>query len=489
MKNIKLLILVFLSLSFFVACGDDEIPIPPRVEDEGVEEPIIEGKVSVWRTEKDGGLKLAKEAENLPFTDEAEGDVSITIDDTQVKQEIDGFGAALTGSSVHVLTTDLDESQRAELLKDLFDPTEGIGIKFIRLTMGSSDFSLSDYTYNDQSAGQTDPTQSDFSLGFDNQDMIPLLQQILVINPEIRIMGTPWSPPAWMKTNNNMRNGGNLQTSFYQSYALYFVKYIEAMAAAGIPIHSITMQNEPLVATAYPSMEVSAEQQIVFIKDHLGPAFEAANIDTKIIIYDHNWDVPEYPLTVLGDADAKQYIAGSAFHCYAGDKEVMQDVQDAHPDKGIYFTECSGGEFSPDFSNNLSWNSRNLIIGSVRNSAKTVLFWNLALDQTNGPINGGCSNCRGVVTVNSGNGAITRNVEYYLLAHAGKFVQRGAVRIQTPDTEGQGIHQVAFLNPDNSRVLLALNADSNMKRLRVSDDSGVFAYTMSGGMLATFVWE
>lgn len=482
----KSFIPVFLSLFLCLACGEEEIPIPPS-DDEM--EPMEDGVVSVWRTDRNGSLKMAKTPQDLAFTTMEQGEVSIVFDETKVRQEIDGFGAALTGSSVHVLTTDMDDNQRASLLKELFDPVEGIGIKYLRLTIGASDFSLADYTYNDQPPGQTDPTQSEFSLGFDQQDMIPLLQQILAINPDLKIMGTPWSAPAWMKDNNNLRNGGSLQSSFYASYALYFVRYVEAMADAGIPIHAITMQNEPLVATAYPSMEVSPEQQIIFIRDHLGPAFEAANINTKIIVYDHNWDRPDYPLTVLADAGARQYIAGSAFHCYAGDKGVMQEVQNAYPEKGIYFTECSGGDFAPDFAENLSWNSRNLIIGAVRNSAKTVLLWNLALDQTSGPINGGCSDCRGVVTVNSGNGAVTRNVEYYLLAHAGKFVQRGAVRIETPNTEGQGIHQVAFLNPDNSRVVLAFNSDSNEKRFQVVDNGESFVYTMAGGMLVTFVWE
>ncbi|MFK7813046.1 MAG: glycoside hydrolase family 30 beta sandwich domain-containing protein, partial [Maribacter sp.] len=274
-----------------------------------------------------------------------------------------------------------------------------------------------------------------------------------------------------------------------ESYATYFVKYIQAMATNNIPIQSITIQNEPLYAAPYISMEMSAEEQKLFIRDYLGPQFEANNIATKVIIYDHNWDDVNYPLDILSDATAKDFIEGTAFHCYAGDVSAMSQVHDAHPNVGIYFTECSGGDFAPDYAANLSWNTENLIVGATRNWSKTVLFWNLALDENSGPKNGGCDNCRGVVTINSSTKAIAKNEEYVLLGHISKFVKPGAKRIETPETRGQDISQAAFINPDGEIVVVAFNHKSETQKVQFQYQQEAFNYELKGGMLATFLIE
>jgi glucosylceramidase len=221
----------------------------------------------------------------------------------------------------------------------------------------------------------------------------------------------------------------------------------------------------------------------------LGPKLAANNLTTKIILYDHNWDDTNYPLDVLSDATAKNYIEGTAFHCYAGDVSAMSQVHNAYPDAGIYFTECSGGDFSPDYSTNLSWNTRNLLVGATRNWSKTVLFWNLALDQNHGPRNGGCQDCRGVVTINSVSKAITKNEEYVLLGHIAKFVEQGAKRIETPNTSGQDISQVAFKNPDGTIAIIAFNHKSETQKVQFKNGDNAFNYEIEGGMLVTFIIE
>lgn len=485
----KFLFLLTLIIFLVNGCGDDDIPVPTVPMDDDDPMPMEEsGTVTVWTTNSQGTLLLSKGAELIAFEPDLTGGIPVDIDTATALQTIEGFGAALTGSSAFVLKEYLTDAARANLLRELFTPESGIGISFLRLTIGASDFSTGDYTYNDSPAGGADPDQSEFSLGRDLEHLIPVLQEIIAIRPDLKIMATPWSAPAWMKTNGDLRNGGRLRTDLHGSYTRYLIKYLEAMAGAGIPIHVLSVQNEPLLGSGYPTMEMSAEQQTEFIRDHLGPALADAGLNTKIIIYDHNWDDVQYPLSILNDPATKNFVAGTAFHCYAGDVSAMSQVNAQHPDRGIYFTECSGGDFSPDFGTNLSWNTDNLLVGATRNWAKTVLFWNLALNENSGPQNGGCTNCRGVVTINSSSGSISRNVEFYLLGHVAKFVQPGAIRLPTPTLRGQGISQVAFLNPDNTRVLVAFNHNGQTATLRVNEGGDSFRYSLPAGHLVTFNW-
>lgn len=485
----KLLFLLALPLFLVCGCGDDDILVPTVPMDDDDPMPMEEtGTVEVWNTNSQGSVLLSRSSNLLTFQPDLIGGLPVDIDTSISLQTMDGFGAALSGSSAFVLKEHLSDATRTNLLRELFTPEAGIGISFLRVTIGASDFSLADYSYNDNPSGGADPDQSEFSIARDEEHVISVLQEIMAIRPDLKIMATPWSAPAWMKTNNDLRNGGQLKEDLLSSYAKYLIAYLEAMADANIPIYALTVQNEPLLASGYPTMEMSASQQAEFIRDHLGPALAAANLDTKVIIYDHNWDDIQYPLSILSDDATKQFVAGTAFHCYAGDVSAMSQVNTQHPDKGIYFTECSGGDFSPDFRNNLSWNSDNLIVGATRNWAKTVLFWNLALNEISGPQNGGCRDCRGVVTINAGTGSISRNVEYYLLGHIAKFVQPGAVRLPTPSLRGQGISQVAFLNPDRTRVVVAYNHNDQTSTLRVSEGGDSFKYSILPGSLVTFNW-
>jgi glucosylceramidase len=447
----------------------------------------VVGKAQIWVT-TGNQVQLLQKLTDLDIKTGAPASASmIRIDFSKPLQEVEGFGAALTGSAAYVINKQLSSAQRSQLLQELFDPQQGIGISYLRITMGASDFSLSDFTYDDLPAGQTDAGLTQFSIAKDKEDVVPVLQSIKAIAPVLKIMSTPWSPPAWMKDNGKLA-GGQLKPEWYAAYADYFVKYLDAFKQEGITIDAVTPQNEPLYEAPYPSMRMEAAAQAVFIKDHLGPAFKKNNIHTGIIIYDHNWDVPQYPISILDDAQAKQYVSGAAFHAYAGQVGAMTQVHAQHPDKGLYFTEISGGAWAPEFADNLKWNMSTIFIGTMNNWAKTTLLWNLALDSNNGPRNGGCQDCRGVVTI-AANGAVTRNVEYYVIGHMAKFVRPGAFRVTLTGTGVTGLESVAFLNKDGARVLVVLNSDNNAKTFTVADGNRQYDCSLEGNAVATIVWK
>ncbi|WP_424769302.1 glycoside hydrolase family 30 protein [Paenibacillus sp. sgz302251] len=446
------------------------------------------GQVKVWVTTADQS-KLLQPEEDITFTfDDESHDTTITIDEEVKYQQMDGFGAAMTDSSAWLIANKLKPEQQDELMKKLFDHDLGIGISYLRLPMGASDFALSMYTYNDVPEGQRDPELQQFSVEHDKTYIIPTLVQAREINPELKLMASPWSAPAWMKTSESLI-GGSLKREYYQAYANYFTKFIQAYEKEGLPIDAVTPQNEPHHEPAdYPGMRMEAMDQAEFIKNNLGPAFEENGLNTKIVIWDHNWDEPNYPIAVLNDAEAKPYIAGSAFHGYAGDVQNQSKVHDKHPDHAIYFTESSGGEWATDFGGNLKWDMQNLVIGASRNWARTVLKWNLALDENHGPTNGGCQDCRGIITIDQ-TGNVTFNEEYYAFGHASKFVKPGAHRIDS-NTFGNGnIENVAFKNPDGTKVMVAINSASEEKKFKVRWGEKSFLYKLPPGAAASFVWS
>lgn len=458
------------SFTILIACSSEKRP----------SEPVA----SWWLTKGDKTALLAPQ-QNLTFgKTETTGSV-ISIDTTQQFQTIDGFGYALTGGSAMLLNTKLNTDQRATLLRELFLTEENsIGLSYLRVSIGASDLDEFVFSYDDLPAGQTDPDLNKFNLSYDTLHLIPVLKEIIALNPKIKIMGSPWSPPVWMK-DNNLPKGGSLKPEYYEAYANYFVKYIQAMAAEGITIDAITLQNEPENPKNTPSLVMMAEEQALFVKKHLGPAFKANNISTKIIVFDHNCDHPEYPIAILNDADAKPYIDGSAFHMYLGEIDALTKVHDAHPDKNIYFTEqwTSGkGEFSGD----LNWHIKNLIIGATRNWSRNVLEWNLAADPNFDPHtnDGGCDSCQGALTI--GEGSVTRNVSYYIIAHASKFVPDGSVRIHSNLVDG--LPNVAFITPQKKKVLIVLNETTEPKTFSIQFSGQTANVNLTGQAVATFVW-
>jgi glucosylceramidase len=411
---------------------------------------------------------------------------TIAIDPATTFQEIKGFGASLTDSSAWLIYMFLNASERQAVLTDLFDPVNGIGLSYLRQPMGASDLRLAEYTYDDRPSGQTDYNLTYFNVTYDQQYIIPTLQQILAINPNVKIMGSPWSPPAWMKDSGQI-GGGHLKSDVYTAYANYFVKYIQAYAANGIPVDAVTLQNEPyLEPWTYGGCRMEPADQIKLVK-LMGPAFAANGIATKIIVWDHNWDNTAFALSVLSDAVARPYIDGVAWHHYAGDVSAQTTVHNAYPDKNTYFTEGSDGTWNDDgFDADLIRNGT-FVIDTLRNWAKTVVKWNLALDQNNGPkIAGGCDTCYGVVTINRNTRQVTPKPHYYALGHASKFLSPGAVRIASSDGT---IRTVAFKNMDGSVVLYAVNTNSSADILKLVWNSQWVISNIPARSIMTFRWN
>jgi len=364
----------------------------------------------------------------------------IQVNPAQTFQSIDGFGFTLTGGSAQLIHR-LEPARRATLLQELFGKN---GISVLRIGVGATDLDSSVFSYEDE--------EGKFSLNKSKSDLIPVLQEIIAINPTMKIMATPWSPPVWMKDNFSSK-GGSLMEKYYATYANYLVKYIQEMAKEGIPIWALTPQNEPLHPGNNPSMYMSSAMQANFIKTALGPTFLKQNIPTKIIIYDHNCDHPEYAIDLLNDLDARKYVNGSAFHLYNGEISALSKVKAAHPDKDVYFTEQWTG-YKGDFTGDFMWHVKNVILGAVNNHAKTAIEWNLANDPTYGPHTpGGCTECLGALTISGQD--IVRNQSYYIIMQAARFVPTGSVRlgISAPD----GIQAAAFKRPDGKMVVLIQN--------------------------------
>jgi len=444
--------------------------------------------VSIWETTSDQSKLLAQQASVNFAADGGTNPTTITVDENTTYQTIDGFGYALTGGSASLING-LGANQSA-FLNDIFSTASGhVGSSFVRITIGASDLSSSDFTYDDMPSGQTDVNLTNFSISKEMTDLVPVLKKIIAVNPSIKILATPWTAPVWMKTGttgNGGFTGGSLNTAYYDAYARYFVKYIQAMTGQGITIYAITPQNEPLNPNNNPAMTMQSNEEANFIKNNLGPAFAANGISTKIIAYDHNCDQPGYPEAVLGDASAYPYVDGSAFHLYAGDISALTTVHNAFPAKNVYFTEQfigGPGNFGGDFS----WHMNNLIIGAPRNWSRVVLEWNLAADPNYNPhTSGGCTTCLGAVTISGNN--YTRNTAYYTVAHASEFVKAGAVRISSNTFSG-GVQDVAFKNPDGSKVVVALNTASSSQSFKIKWGAESFTYTLPAGAAATFKWS
>jgi len=442
--------------------------------------------VSLWMTSLDGSTLFKQQNVILNFGQSANSYPTIEVDATQKYQIIDGFGYSLTGGSASLINGLLPQAKE-DLLKELIltDATN-IGVSYLRVSIGASDLSSSTFTYADY-PGDMDLKR--FNMDMEKKDLIPVLQEMLALNPSLKIMGSPWSAPAWMKTNNSLYGGGaqpgKLKPECYDAYARYFVKYIQTMAAAGITIDAITPQNEPLNAWNNPSMLMEADEQADFVKNHLAPQFKANGINTKIIIYDHNLDHPEYAIAILNDPEAYKVVDGSAFHLYAGDIKTMSAVHDKFPEKNLYFTEqftSSKGDFGGD----IQWHIENLIVGAMRNWSKNIIEWNLASDPDMKPhTDGGCSDCLGAITIKGG-GVTKRNQSYYVIAHAAKFVRPGSVRIAS--SEMSNLPNVAFETPDGKHVLIVLNKSDSPTTFSIHFDGQMVSPTLPAASVGTFVW-
>lgn len=471
MKRIKNVVFILALVPVFMAgsCDEEntEKPKPPVTIK-------AEGELYLTRPDKTALFALVEDAITASTNDEL---LTITVDTNQLFQKIDGFGFSLTGGSAKLLMQ-MPSANRSQLLSELFGKNgKNLGVSVLRVSIGASDLDEKTFSYNEVDG---DVEMANFDLGYDKNYLIPVLKEILGINPAIMIIATPWSAPTWMKTNNNTVGGG-LKTNYYAAYATYFVKYIQQMKTNGITIQAITVQNEPLHGGNNPSMEMSSTEQALFIKNNLGPAFESAGIKSKIIVYDHNADRTDYPISIYNDSQASKYVDGAAFHLYGGSINNLSNVHNAFPNKNLYFTEQWVGA-PGNFGEDMKWHIREVIIGATRNWCKIALEWNLASDPNFDPHTpGGCDKCMGAITIDGA--TVTRNQAYYIIAHVSKFVPPGSQRVGTNYINE--LPNVAFVTPEGQYVLVVLNDTDGNKNFNINFGDQELSTSLVAGAVAT----
>ena len=439
----------------------------------------------MWLTSGDETQKLAPQPV-LVSLGPATGEEGVAIDSAKRFQRMQGFGAAMTDASAELFSRLPDDKRRA-IMAELFGRANGgLGLSFTRLTVGASDFSPTHYSYDDTPGNAPDPELKHFSIEPARQYVLPRVREALAINPQLKVMISPWSAPAWMKTTRSLIQG-QLQPQYYPAFANYLARTVEAFGADGVPVSMLTIQNEPdFEPDSYPGMRVNSPDRAKIIGGFVGPTFRARGLKTQILDYDHNWDNPEMPWAVLSDPVARRYVSGVAWHCYEGDVPAQSQVHDAFPDKDAWFTECSGGGWAPKYAEVLGWMTDKLIIGGANNWSRGVLLWNLALDPAHGPHHGGCADCRGVITIDPATGAITRNVEYYVLGHASRFVLPGAYRVAAVKRDAS-VEAAAFVNRDGSRVVI-LHRNMGDGPVSIAIDGQRYALSLTAGSVATVRW-
>lgn len=478
----KFFLTAVISFLVLISCGSkNNGTITPKPDEDKSENVNLE----IWTTRGDKSELFKKEVKQFTFSSKAtDARFTIEIDAAQQFQEMDGFGYTLTGGSAMLINA-MSGAMQNNLLQDLFANSgdNGIGVNYIRISIGASDLDEKVFSYNDLPAGETDVNQEKFSIQQDKINLIPVLKKILTINPAIKIMATPWSAPAWMKDNNSAI-GGKLKQEYYASYALYFAKYIDAMKEEGISITAVTPQNEPLHDGNNPSMKMEAEEQRDFIKNHLGAAMQSKGV--KVIVYDHNADNTQYAKTIYNDADAAKYVDGAAFHLYAGDIKSLSELHNVYPDKNLYFTEqwtSSDGSFNGD----LDWHMRNVITGAPNNWAKVVMQWNLANNANFGPhTEGGCTKCKGAVTIVNST-SYEKNVAYYNVAHLSKFVLPGSKRVASTQSSNN-FSNTAYIRPDGKKVLVVYAQNAATFYMRLKDKNLTAAIPMTANTVKTIIW-
>jgi glucosylceramidase len=464
--------------------------------------------ISVYQTTPDL-LEALSEIQVLRFSARPEpGQAAplITVDDSQRFQEVDGLGASMTDAAAWLFAKKLTPTQTDAAFKMLFSRKDGIALSFLRQPIGSPDLAVTFYSYDDlcqqtdtactTAAGVTDPGLAHFTLAHDEESILPLLRQAVALNPSLKVMLTPWSPPGWMKTSGSMlgsnpetKEPSSLRPEFYSAYANYLVKTVEGYQAAGVPVYALSVQNEPLYAPpSYSGMRMTPEEQAVLIGNALGPAMAASGLKTKVMVFDHNWDQPEFPETVMKDPKAGAVAAGVAWHHYAGDPSVMSEFHGEFPQKDQWVTEASGGTWQ---KGNVLASEAAELIASMRNWARSYVLWALGTDKDHGPHVGGCSTCRGLVTIDVSHpeNPVTPERDYYVLGHASKFLLPGAVRIGSDEPADSQLKDVAFSNPDGTIVLYTLNAGTTSQTFRIGFHGKTVATILPAGSVATFVWK
>ncbi|MGD9929573.1 MAG: glycoside hydrolase family 30 beta sandwich domain-containing protein [Mangrovibacterium sp.] len=497
MKNLfDLKILIVLALLFgTVSCSDANDD-----NDSEIEVPVEEsGDVTLYVTTSTRSQDFEKSF--VDFSDKSNmSPTTIRLEPATRYQTMDGFGAAITGSTCYNLMK-MTAANRTKFLTETFSPSEGMGYSYVRVAIGCSDFSLSEYTCCDT------PGIANFGLTSEETDyVIPILKEIRAINPELKILGSPWTCPRWMKVNNltdlqayNSWTSGQLNPAYYADYASYFVKWIQAFAAQGIPVYSVTPQNEPLNRGNSASLFMGWVEQYEFVKKHLVPAIRSASLSTKIYLFDHNYnydnmgDQNDYPVKIYDAGMDDDLVAGAAYHNYGGDKAELNDVHAKYPDQELLFTETSIGTWNDgrNLEVRLMEDMREVALGTVNNWCKGVIVWNLMLDSERGPNrDGGCQTCYGAVDIDRSNySSITRNSHYYIIGHLSSVVKPGAVRIGTSGFSDSGFYLSAFENTDGTYAVVLQNSTSAAKKITLDDGSNHFSYEVPAKSVISYRWK
>ncbi|MGW3993823.1 ricin-type beta-trefoil lectin domain protein [Amycolatopsis sp. NPDC004772] len=452
--------------------------------------------VNIWLTTTSdaGGRQVTRGLQQqTPVTFAAgtgSGGVTINVNENTTYQQFEGGGASFTDTAAWLMNSSgaLSQATRDDTMRKLFDPNNGIGLSFIRNPLGASDLARYSYTFDDMPAGQTDPNLTHFSIAHDQADVLPLTKQAKQLNPQAKVMASPWSAPPWMKDNDSYLLGW-VESQYYPAYAQYFVKYLQAYRAAGVPIDYVSMQNEPTCCASYPSTNWNGAGLAYFAKNNLLPALQNAGLSTKVLALDWNWDTyASYGAPTLDDAAIRNHpnFGGVAWHGYGGDIAQQTTTHNQYPNVNAYSTEHSGGTWI----SNQQAEDMNNIVDYTRNWSKSVTKWSLAVDQNMGPHNGGCGTCTGLITVHNGDsrsGQVDYTVEYYTMGHLTKFVKPGAYRIDSNDSSA--VRNVAWKNPDGSKALVAYNSGTGNQSVRVNWGNSSFTYTLPGRTSATFTWS
>ncbi len=428
----------------------------------------------------------------------APGTPVIDIDDSVLYQRVEGFGAAMTDSSAWLIERRLPHATSAQLMSDVFGP-DGLHLSFLRVPIGASDFTVGGrpYSYDDRPRGRSDPKLRHFSIAHDRAYILPALRAALALNPQLQTLATPWSAPAWMKGNDSLDDvgeRGTLRGSAYGPWAGYIVKFLQAYAAAGVPIQALTPANEPGNPTRYPGMNMSSGSIAIWISRFLAPALERARLHPKLYAADYGWGTPSAAQAAISGPAAPD-LSGIAWHCYFGSPSVMSSLHTRVPGLDEIVDECSPGISAIPVSE--------VVISSLREWASTVALWNLALNPAGGPVqapNTGCPGCTGLVMINPRGGTVTRNLAWYQLGQASEFVEVGARRVASNtfvnyDYLKPGVNfittsldDVAFVNPDGDRVLIAYNNSPARITFAVSWHGSYFEYALPSHATVTFQW-
>ncbi|HEY1159739.1 MAG TPA: glycoside hydrolase family 30 beta sandwich domain-containing protein [Terracidiphilus sp.] len=445
------------------------------------------GPVRVWATFRDRRYAQAEPLAWKPVTEVAAD--AIALDPGATKQEILGFGGALTDATCYVLSQ-LSESERKAVMHDLFAPRE-MALNVCRTCIGSSDYSRTAYSFDE--SGEPDPELKKFSIDHDKAYILPVLRDARKVNPELFLFSSPWSPPGWMKSNGSMLGGAMRQNSF-EPYARYILKFLEGYKAEGVTIDAVTVQNEVDAEQngRMPACLWAQEQEIEFVANFLGPALRKAGSPTRIWVLDHNYNLWGRAIGELSVPEANQYIDGIAWHGYVGEPSAMTRVHDAFPQKNAYWTEGGSDVKAPDYLTDFTrW--AETFNGVLRNWARSITAWNLALDEMGNP-NIGPFSCGGVVTVENGTHKVTRSGQYWAFAHYSKHVRRGAKVIATNgvgEAAGQGtagaVTHTAFRNPDGSFVVVLANRGAE-KRVQMLLGSSALDVDLPADSVQTLQW-